>query len=389
MRNVKVAYLIVTRSFPGLLKQIEYDRALTRDLEGIEWDHFTFLDTNEGSEHVKALPSMLRGVFGRKLFAWIWMLQNTGHYDFIVVRHMEFDPFAPVFAWFVRNRVLVHHSKEVLELKLIRRGWKGQAASLLERFSGRIAVRTSCALLAVTREICEYQKNYRGLSPNFPIGFFPNGVIVDSMRMLGDARPEDAVEIGFMCGSFAAWHGLDILLDKMLEYVVRDETRVPVKLHLIGRLNDAQLAHVARVNEAAGEQTVIAHGRMKDAEYRQILDRCQIGVGSLAMDRIQMEEGATLKVREMLAMGLPLYSGHRDTALPSSFPYYAIGNGDIGDVIRFARTVGHVPRGQVREAARPFIDKRVWIESTGAFLRREFASRVQKRSRGLATHDVT
>jgi len=374
MSNVKVAYLIVTRSFPGLLKQIEYDRALTRELEGIDWDHFTFLDTVEDSDLVQPLPAMLRGVFGRKLFAWIWMLKKSGRYDFLIVRHMEFDPFAPIFAWFVRNRVPVHHSKEVLELRLIRRGWKGQAASLLERFSGRIAVRTSRALLGVTREICDYQRDYRGLPPDFPIGFFPNGVIVDTMQILGDARPVGTVEIGFMSGSFAEWHGLDILLNKMLDYYQTSENPAPVILHLIGRLTDEQLAHVARVNSAAGSGSVVAHGRLKAAEYRKILDRCHIGIGSLAMERIKMKEGATLKVREMLAMGLPLYSGHRDTALPEAFPYYAIGDGDFEEVIQFARTAGKAPREEVRQAARPYVDKRVWVENLGEFLKKEFAS---------------
>lgn len=369
MSNVRVAYLIVTRSFPGLLKQIEYDRALTRDLDGIEWDHFTFLDSDEDSDLVQPLPPLLRGVFGRKLFAWIWLLRNSGRYDFVIVRHMEFDPFAPLFAWFVRNRVPVHHSKEVLELRLIRRGWKGRAASLLERFSGRIAVRTSRALLGVTREICDYQRDYRGLPPEFPVGFFPNGVIVDNMALLGDERPGGTIEIGFMCGAFAQWHGLDILLDKLREYLRDSGHPAPVKLHLIGRLSEAQLADVARVNAAAGAEIVIPHGRLKEDAYRRILDRCHIGLGSLAMDRIEMEEGATLKVREMLAMGLPLYSGHRDTALPAAFPYYKIGDGDFDGILAFARAVGRVPRDAVRDAARPYIDKRVRIENLAEFLK--------------------
>jgi hypothetical protein len=378
MRHVKVAYLIVTRSFPGLLKQIEYDRALTRDLEGIDWDHFTFLDTDEGSGHVKALPTMLRGVFGRKLFAWIWMLQNTGRYDFIIVRHMEFDPFAPIFAWFVRNRIPVHHSKEVLELKLVRRGWKGQAASMLERFSGRIAVRTSRALLCVTREICQYQQRYHDLPHNFPIGLFPNGVIVDDIEPLADARVNNIVEIGFMCGSFAAWHGLDILLKKIDDYISRDLFKAPIKLHLIGKLSDDQLRHVAKVNDNARCNIVVPHGRQKESEYRNILNRCHIGIGSLAMGRIRMEEGATLKVRELLAMGLPLYSGHTDTALPSNFPYYFIGNGDIDEIVTFAKKVADVPRYLVREAGRPYIDKRIWLEAASAFLRQVFESSIHE-----------
>ena len=131
--------------------------------------------------------------------------RNAKRYDYVIVRHMEFDPFALFFAWFVPNRVLVHHSKEVLELRQIRKGWTGRAAALLENVSGKVATRTATALVGVTHEVGAYQKDFRGLSEGFPVGFFPNGVNVDSVPLLGDDRPNEVIEVGFMCGTFAAW----------------------------------------------------------------------------------------------------------------------------------------------------------------------------------------
>ena len=83
-----------------------------------------------------------------------------------------------------------------------------------------------------------------------------------------------------------------------------------------------------------------------------------------------MNEGATLKVREMLAMGLPIYSGHVDTALPPEFPYYVNGEVDISAIIDFAQRVRNVPRKTVRGASIPYVDKRVWVEELGGFLRK-------------------
>lgn len=368
MADLKVAYLIVTRTFPGLLKQVAYDRSLTSELDGMVWDHFTFLDVVAVDDEAQKLPVFFTGVFGSKLFAWCWMLKNAKNYDLVVVRHMVFDPFALLFAWFVPNRVLVHHSKEVLELRQIRKGWKGLAASWLENISGRVATRTATALVGVTREICGYQKQFRKLPEAFPIGFFPNGVIVDTIPLLGDERPSDTIVMGFMSGSFTAWHGLDRLLDSLLDHFSRDRT-TSIKLELIGRLTDAQLAHVAQINALASLPAIAVHGRLKQDEYLKIFEKCHIGIGSLAMDRIELIEGATLKVREMLAMGLPIYSGHCDTALPPDFPYYVNGKVDISAIVEFARLVGNVPRESVREASRPYIDKRIWIENLGEFLR--------------------
>ena len=76
MTDMQVAYLIVTRAFPGLLKQVAYDRSLTGELEGMRFDHFTFLDTVTEGDEAQKLPAFFKGVFGRKLFAWLWLLQK-------------------------------------------------------------------------------------------------------------------------------------------------------------------------------------------------------------------------------------------------------------------------------------------------------------------------
>ena len=91
----------MTRSFPGLLKQIEYDRLITSSNRRIEFDIFPFLHGGKHTSFVNKIPSIFRGVFGRKFFAWLWLIKNSKKYNYIIVRHMEFDPFALIFAWFV------------------------------------------------------------------------------------------------------------------------------------------------------------------------------------------------------------------------------------------------------------------------------------------------
>ena len=60
------------------------------------------------------------------------------------------------------------------------------------------------------------------------------------------------------------------------------------------------------------------------------------------MYRNGLTDGCTLKVREMLAMGLPIFSGHKDTALPDNFPYYFSEGGNIEDIIEFSKKVAKV-----------------------------------------------
>lgn len=73
------------RSVPGLLKQIDYECALTKELEEFDWQHFTFLDQVEKGSKAKSLPYLLKNIFGRKLFAWLWLLKNASSFDLIIL----------------------------------------------------------------------------------------------------------------------------------------------------------------------------------------------------------------------------------------------------------------------------------------------------------------
>lgn len=142
-----------------------------------------------------------------------------------------------------------------------------------------------------------------------------------------------------------------------------------IKPKQIEQLDDAQLVSMTQESAAASTKAIVVHGRLKQDEYLKIFEKSHIGIVSLAMARIELNEGATLKVREMLAMGLPIYSGHCDTALPPDFPYYVNGKVDVSAIVEFVRVVGNLPRETVREASRRYIDKRVSIENLGEFLK--------------------
>ena len=244
-RKIKIAYLIVSKSFPGLLKQIEYDRILMKNLKGFQWNNFTFLDAvDKDDTNSIRLPIFFKGLFSKKLFGWLWLLKNARNYDYVIMRHMEFDPFSILFATFVPNRILVHHSREVEELLLIRNNWQGFLASYTEKIFGGIAVRTSTALLTVSRDLIDYQRESRKLSASFPIFHFPNGIIFENTPILNDlVNNIEKVEIGFMAGKFAPWHGLDLLLDNC-EKDAKKNFEKKIIFHLIGKLTPDNIKQI-------------------------------------------------------------------------------------------------------------------------------------------------
>ena len=76
----------------------------------------------------------------------------------------------------------------------------------------------------------------------------------------------------------------------------------------------------------------------------------------MRVDNKGLTQACTLKVRDYLAAGVPVVSGH-DDVFPDDFPFYRRTGTDIDAMLAAAREWRAVDRLTVREAARPYIDK--------------------------------
>lgn len=366
---LRIVHLTVYRDLPaGIRKQIKYEQEASAHLRDAQWTCLAVHNGRTAEAFERSIPAPFRLVLLRSLYGWIVTMRLSRQYDFVLVRHMNFDPFVFLFAPLIPNRVSVHHSKEVEELPLIRPGLAGRMAAALERVTGRFAVRCSAGILGVTREIAEYECETR--APGKPCSSYPNGIDLKGVDIADDRRSPDAVHIVFICETFTEWHGLDRLLSAVAGAVNPPPGLV---IHLIGNLSMQQRAQLSALGDR--QSLFRVHGFLEAKAYQGILAAADVGLGSLALDKQKLREGATLKVRELLAMGLPVYSGHRDTALPASFPYYmeqpAV---DIGQLHAFATRMKGVPRVLVRETAAPYIDKRGAMQNVADWLRATYVS---------------
>jgi hypothetical protein len=350
---MKIAHLTVGRELlGGQIKQLEFEAAAASDMVDVSWSTIAYQSELPASPLVRRIPWLLRPMFLRNLFAWLVALKLSRENDYVLMRHITFDPFALLFAPLMHNRASVHHAKEQQELLLIAPGLKGRLASLLEGISGRVGVRRASLILGVTNEIAQYELAQHAASR--PVGAYGNGVLPASIPLLTDNRSRECRRFAFICGVFSAWHGLD----KLIEAVDRCDADLSGRLevHLIGKLSNAQIAQIIR---APGRARVFRmHGVMDQMSYRDILSTCDAGVGSLAMERQGLREGSTLKVREMLAMGLPVYSGHRDADIPEDFPYYRNASLiSVEDMLDFAQMMQLKTREDVAKSSTPYISK--------------------------------
>lgn len=363
---MRVVHLTVSRQLTqGQAKQLRFEYDAAKKLEGDEWTTIAYHNGPVTQPYMHRIPLPFRPLFLRQFWGWLVALRLSRSFDVVMMRHMTFDPFAFFFAPLIRNRVSVHHAKEIEELRLIRNGWKGRAASWLERVSGRFSVRRTRMILGVTQEIAEYERDTH--APRKPIGVYPNGIDAAQVTILEDKRKPDEIHAAFICGTFSSWHGLDKLIAAVDAYEPQIND-LPLTIHLIGKLSDAQVLEIAATD--ARRMVFTAYGLLSEAEYRPILEKCDVGIASLAMERKNLREGSTLKVREMLAAGLPVYSGHEDVALPETLGFVKIvENVTLSDIVEFGAKTKEVGRPCVRERSLRRVDKR---ESMAAVMRNSF-----------------
>ena len=134
----------------------------------------------------------------------------------------------------------------------------------------------------------------------------------DPTPVLLDNRLTHVHTLTFMCGHFYPWQGLDLCISLVKELSVF----LPVKLHLIGHLNNEQhdlINHYPFINH---------HGYLSNFEIDAILSETDVGLAPFALDRQGLSESSSLKCAYYLSRGVPVLSYFKDTRFHSDFYFY-------------------------------------------------------------------
>ncbi|MGE8359085.1 hypothetical protein [Pseudomonas sp.] len=355
---MKVLHAAALLSPPsGIVSQMEWEQLAASQL-GIQWHVKMFCPKGScvGSpiaRHACWLSGKKSGIFW-KAYAWLllrveyhrWLYSLSNQYDAFVLRYYVHDPFQLLFILFCKRPVyLVHHTLEEPELAM-GGSVSGRLRSALESLIGKYAIKKSAGTIAVTREILDYERSRTQIDSRKAF-LYPNGVFFDHVPV-SDRRTE-VPEFLFVAGYFASWHGLDLLLDELSS---RADQFV---LHLVGDLSE-----VDRLR-ASADKRIVLHGRLNAEAIRGVAESCSLGLSSFALDRKGMKEACTLKVREYLVMGLPVYAGHIEV-FPAAFDFYRNGAISLPEILSFARTASSASREQVAAAAKPYIDKAATLD---------------------------
>ncbi|WP_032024673.1 glycosyltransferase, partial [Acinetobacter baumannii] len=326
MKILHAAYMKDASS--GIVNQMYWEQEAAKEL-GISWKSILFVQNPNGF-HNNEIVTVCNDIMGGELKKWFkakksyysWLEGIMQEYDVLIIRHSLCDPFEP---FFIRKMIkpvyIMHHTFEIDELYSYNYGVKTKIKSLMEIYFGKKSISYSKGIVAVTKEIFLYENSRVNGKFKKEI-VYPNGIISQHDIILDD-RNDNIPEIVFIASYFNGWHGLDLLLHNLSS--INDD----FILHIVGDVS------VEDELLAKKDSRVILHGHLNNIEISQLMSKMWIGLASFGLFRKGMKEACTLKVREYLNYGLPIYSGHKDI-FPEEFEYYKFGEPKFVDILSFA-----------------------------------------------------
>ena len=166
---------------------------------------------------------------------------------------------------------------------------------------------------------------------------------------MADQR-EGALKILFVASRFFEWNGLE----KLLHSIASSRTDHRWELHLVGQLMPHQTAFIAKHDFA---DRIVVHGVLDKQEIASLMASMDLSLGAFALDMVNVRTACTLKVRESLGAGVPVYAGHSDVGVNDLPECYTEGLADWSAILAKAAESRNRAKEDIRRAARPGIDK--------------------------------
>lgn len=283
---------------------------------------------------------------------YIELKKNEKKIDLFVLRYSVLDPFQFLFLIFIKKPVFfLHHTLEIEELKIERSNifnFKVVCESILFSFNTLL----SNGIVAVTNEILKYEKGRLLFFKNIKFYFlYPNGIKIDyNNQFLKYNQRKSVINIMFIAGYFHTWHGLDLVISNF------KFSNLEFKLHIIGDIDKVNK------NLILNDSRFIYHGKLNKDEIKLLSLSCDVGLSSFALFRKSMTEACTLKTREYLSLGLPVYSGHPDI-FPDNFQFYKIGFPKIKNILDYGNEMRKFSKLDIIEKSKIFIDKKILLSN--------------------------
>lgn len=344
---------------PGVKRQILSEIQAANRLEKTDW-HSIYFSHDQAHHNFMRSPSLLKGnwIFPKltayinlRVSAYRWLLSNYHNYDAILLRYPLGDPFLAFYARKLNHLFTIHHTKELDEIKS-HRGLVSIAHQTIENIVSKVVLRKVQGIVGLTKEILDYELN-RIKFKTIPGFVSSNGINTTTLSQLSDKR-KDNIKLVCICSKPYAWQGLDLVVSELINSDIQN-----VELHFIGDITAEVFGNDPRI---------FYHGMLTQSELEDCLSIYDLGLGSFALYRKAMTEACTLKTRDYLASGIPVYANHVDSGLPEDFPFFINQPFNLKNAVELANSFRGTTKDSIREASLPYIDKQHLLEDLAEWI---------------------
>ncbi|MBR4017444.1 MAG: hypothetical protein IKK11_06500 [Oscillospiraceae bacterium] len=196
---------------------------------------------------------------------------------------------------------------------------------------------------------------------DIPVIQVPNGFDFSNSKVITDPTVPKDIHIAAV-STMREWHGYERFIEGMYQYYANGGER-NIILHLVGT-GPEYTKYMTLVEKYALQEKVIFHGAMHGDELGKLLERCTIGVDSLARHRSGISVLSSLKSREYGGVGIPLINSCKIDIMEDDYPYclYTLADESaipMEDVIAFHdRVYAGNNRAEVAAQIRSYIEER-------------------------------
>lgn len=160
---------------------------------------------------------------------------------------------------------------------------------------------------------------------NIPCINISNGISLENIKAINrDKKKRDIIKFTSV-SNCSFWHGIDRFLFSLIEYGQRNKNR-KIEFNIIGEGFESDKLKKIINNNLFLKKIVKFQGFKSGRELEEIYNETDIGIGSLGIHRIGLEEVQPLKNREYAAKGLPFVIGFNDPDFEESKYVYKVAN---------------------------------------------------------------
>lgn len=259
--------------------------------------------------HNKSLFNAVSGFIEQNKNAFNYFVFRYPNASFSLLKLLESHPNTIVFE---------HNSNERVELSFRTKEYKQKLpfsfrpsvlayyiesvffSDRIEKIVGKKCLKLAAGAMVVTPEIGKIEQH---ICPGYKTVVISNGIVPSGVKP--PVKKTNGILNGvFLAGTYAEWNGIERIIDSYKKSEVQDR----IHLYFVGRVGEQLKKEFSQTENPK----IFFIDYINKADLSEFMKNMHFAFGTCANQKRGIQEGAVLKVREALSLGLPIVNGHPD-----------------------------------------------------------------------------